>query len=96
MGKNRVPRRSEVIEAVPASIASEGRMPQGAKNAIFAAFRVRRTNVDAFALRPFDAYRFLRLVLRFFPFISDGFCLMPPHQQLRAGVRFDSYVDSHK
>jgi hypothetical protein len=37
-----------------------------------------------------------RLVLRFFSFISDGFCLMLPHQQLWAGVRFNSYVGSPK
>jgi hypothetical protein len=66
MGKNRVPRGGEVIEAVPASIASERRMPQIAEKPVFAAFRVRGTNVDAFALRTFDADRLLSFGLTLF------------------------------
>ena len=49
MGKNRIPRGGEVVETVSTSVAAERRVPEGAQKPIFAAFRMRRTNVDPFA-----------------------------------------------
>jgi hypothetical protein len=57
MGKNRVPRGGEVVETVSTSVAAERRVPEGAEKPIFAAFRMRRTNVDPFASRTLDAGR---------------------------------------
>ena len=57
MGKNRIPRGGEVVETVSTSVAAERRVPQCAEKPIFAAFRMRRTNVDPFAFRTLDAGR---------------------------------------
>jgi hypothetical protein len=57
MGKNRIPRRGEVIEAVSTSVTAERRVPQDAEKSIFAAFGMRRTNIDSFASWTLDAGR---------------------------------------